>query len=139
MKKQTHMQVISGSLWQRMRCLIVCICLLFIVIPIVSAQEIIPQSGELGSSACSFITGNFHFNCIPIYIGYLVKVLFAMAGGFALIEIVKSGFQIAMSGLPDGNKEAGKQRLRWALIGLAMCILSFVIVDYILSSLLLGP
>ncbi|MBI3331764.1 hypothetical protein HYZ99_02280 [Candidatus Peregrinibacteria bacterium] len=103
------------------------------------AQEpaLIPPSGTLGAG-CNFITGEFDFECIPIYIGYLVQVVFAASGGFALIEILKSGYQIAMGGL-TGDKERGKQRLTWALIGLAFCILAFVIVDYVVTTLIVGP
>ena len=101
------------------------------------AQTLIPDSGTLGAS-CNFITGDMDFGCIPIYVGYLVEVLFAFTGGFALMEIVKSGFQIAAGGL-TGDKERGKQRLTWALIGLGVSLLSFAIVDYIISGLLFGP
>ena len=100
------------------------------------AQEFIPASGALG--ACNFVTGEFNFDCIPIYVGYLVKVLFAMTGGFALIEIVKSGYEIALSGV-TGDKEKGKKHLTWALLGLALSICAFLVVDFIISTLLLGP
>lgn len=107
----------------------------------VSAQspELIPASGTLPGGSCNFVTGEFEFDCIPIYIGYVVQVIFAVSGGFALIEILKGGYQIGISGLPGQDKEAGKRRVTWALIGLALCILAFVVVDFILSSLLLGP
>lgn len=100
------------------------------------AQEFIPSSGVI--AGCNFITGEFSFDCIPIYVGYLVKVLFAMTGGFALMEIVKAGYEIALSGV-TGDKEKGKKHLTWALLGLALSICSFLIVDFIISTLLLGP
>lgn len=102
-----------------------------------SAQELIPGSGKIGL-ACNFIDGEFGFECIPLYIAYLVQLVFGASAGFALIEIIKSGYQIAMGGL-TGNKEAGKNRLTWALIGLAVCVLSFVIVDYIVTTLTAAP
>lgn len=104
-----------------------------------SAQEpaLIPPSGTLGAG-CSFITGEFSFDCIPIYIGYLVSVAFGASGGFALIEVIKAGYQIAMGGL-TGDKEKGKQRLTWALIGLAFCIMAFLMVDYVVTVLTTGP
>ena len=98
---------------------------------------LIPASGMLGDK-CNFITGEFDFDCVPLYVGYLVQIVFAMSGGFALIEIIKGGYQIGM-GVLTGDKEAGKKRVTWALAGLALCILAFVIVDFVISTLLLGP
>jgi len=98
---------------------------------------LIPASGTLGDK-CNFITGEFDFDCVPLYVGYLIQIVFAMSGGFALMEILKGGYQIGMGGL-TGDKEGGKKRVTWALIGLALCILSFVIVDFAISTLLLGP
>ena len=106
--------------------------------PVATAQTFIPASGVLPGAACSFITGEFDFDCSPIYVGYLIQAVFAMTGGFALMEILKSGYEIAMSGI-TGDKEKGKKRLQWALIGLALSILSFLIVDFAISALLLGP
>lgn len=100
------------------------------------AQEFIPSSGAIGG--CNFVTGEFDFDCVPIYTGYLVKVIFAMTGGFALAEIVKSGYEIAVSGI-SGDKEKGKKHLTWALLGLALSICSFLVVDFVISTLLLGP
>lgn len=101
-----------------------------------AAQEpaLIPPSGQL-SAECNFITGEFNFSCIPIYIGYLIQVVFGATAGFALIEIVKSGFQIAWGGIDSGNKDKGKQRLLWALVGLVFSLLAFVLTDFIFTSL----
>ncbi len=103
--------------------------------------EFIPASGELGDDEkCSFITGEFDFECIPRYLAHLIKLFFGFTGGFALFEIIKAGYQIAMHGLGiTGGREAGVQRLVWALVGLTVSILSFLIVDFTISSLTLGP
>jgi|SRR3989338_2514102 len=96
--------------------------------------SLIPASIDTLGPQCDFVKGEFEFKCIPLYIGYLVQVVFGASAGFALIEIIKAGYQIAMGGL-TGNKEAGKNRLTWALIGLAVCVLAFVIVDYVVTVL----
>lgn len=127
-----------------MRRVLFCFILLGILFAFdVSAQDpgLIPPSGKLFGPGvvCDFTLGEFDFDCIPIYIGYLVQVIFTFSGGFALIEILKGGYQIGISGLPGQDKEAGKRRVTWALIGLALSILAFVVVDFVISSLLLGP
>jgi hypothetical protein len=102
---------------------------------------LIPATGELqgGAGACSFVTGEFHFDCIPIYIAYLIQVIFGFAGGFCLQQIIFAGYSIAMSGLTGGDKSKGISRLTWALIGLAVSVGAFLIVDFVVDTLVYGP
>ena len=99
---------------------------------------LIPEDGLIaGKENCNFITGNFDFECFPLYLASLINLVFLFTGGFCLTEILFAGYNIAMSGL-TGDKEKGKNRITWALIGLAASICSFVIVNYILSGLTFG-
>jgi len=115
---------------------------LLLLLPLAASAQIdphiIPASGTIGN--CSFVTGNLHFHCIPLYIAYLIQLIFSFIGTICLLEIIYGGYQIAMGGLPDfGDKESGKKRVQSALMGLAACILSFVIVDMLVSALISGP
>jgi hypothetical protein len=114
-----------------------------VALPIVtSAQgpgpQLIPDTGTIGD--CSFIDGNFSFDCLPLYLSYLIRLVFGLAGGFALIEIIKGGYEYAMSGIQaiGVDKESAKKRITHALFGLAVCILAFLIVDTIVSAVFLG-
>jgi hypothetical protein len=98
------------------------------------APAFIPESGEL-AAGCSFITGEFHFHCVPLYIGFLVKVIFGFAAGMCITNIIQAGFQIALGGL-TGDKEKGKNRATWAVIGLVAAIIAFAMVDIVLDILL---
>ena len=103
--------------------------------------QLIPDSGTIGE--CSFITGDFGFDCIPLYLAYLLRLAFGMAGGFAVFQIIQGGYEYALSGpqqvggLPD--KEAGKKRITNAILGLIVVILTYLIVDTIVSAIFLGP
>ena len=97
---------------------------------------LIPESGTIGD--CDFATGDIHFGCIPLYVAYLIQVAFSLIGGVCLIEIIIAGYQITVSGFSGGDKSAGYGRLRWALIGLAIAVLSYLIVDTLVSALLSG-
>ena len=99
--------------------------------------SLIPESGELGSG-CSFVTGEFGFECFPLYIAYLIQVVFGFCAGFALVGIIFAGYKIAIGGY-TGDKDKGKEHLKWSLIGLAICVLAFLIVDFLVSGLLLPP
>ena len=103
---------------------------------------LIPADGgdALFGGACSFITGNFHFECIPVYMSYLIRLFFGLAGGFALFQIIQAGYEYALSGLqpiagglPD--KEAAKKRITNAIIGLVVVILTYLIIDTLVSAI----
>ena len=103
--------------------------------------QVIPESGTIGN--CSFITGDFSFDCIPLYLGYIINLSFAMAAGFALLEIVRGGYEYGASGaqsivsaLPD--KEAAKKRITNAVIGMIVVVFAYLIVDTIVSVIFTG-
>ncbi len=97
--------------------------------------QLIPDSGTIGN--CSFVTGDFHFDCIPLYLAYLTRLAFGMAGGFALFQIVQGGYEYAISGLPTGiiDKESAKKRITHSLLGLVVVIFAYLIVDTIISAI----
>lgn len=103
--------------------------------------QLIPDSGEIGG--CSFITGDFGFDCIPLYLAYLMRLAFGMAGGFAVMQIIQGGYEVALGGLnqvgglPD--KDSGKKRITHAILGLIVVVLTYLIVDTIVSAIFLGP
>src|SRR3989338_4451702 len=106
----------------------------------VFAQQLIPESGIIPGTNCSFITGNFHFDCIPLYLSYLIKLAFSIAGGFALFNIIQGGYEYGISGLPAGivDKEAAKKRIYHAIIGFVVVIFTYLIIDTIVSVLFVG-
>ncbi len=100
------------------------------------APQLIPESGVLGP--CNFITGEIHFDCVPIYLGYLIKMIFGLLGTICLLMIIWAGYEWALSGL-KGDSSQAKARIRNAILGLVFAVLSFLIVDTIVSVLLSGP
>ena len=101
--------------------------------------KLIPSDGMIG--ACSFVTGDFDFECIPLYLSYLTKLVFSLAGGFAMVEIIKAGYEYAASAIPGGiaEKESAKKRITHAIFGLSVVIFAYLIVDAIISIIFLGP
>lgn len=101
--------------------------------PAYQNPAIIPPDGKIG--ACSFVTGEFDYECIPLYVAYLIQLMFGLIGGFCLIQIIQGGYQVGWSGLTAEN-EAGKNRIKNALIGFAVSLLCFALVDMIISVVL---
>jgi len=93
---------------------------------------LIPESGTIGS--CNFKTGEFTFECIPMYIGYLVQWAFAGVGMFCLIQCIWAGYEIAIANAIGKDKSEGVRRLTNAITGLVVCVLSFAIIDFVLSA-----
>ncbi len=85
-----------------------------------------------GIPGCNFTTGRLTALCVPNFIAHLVALIFGLLGIFFLGNVMFAGYQIAVSGL-TGDKEAGKKRLTWSIIGLIVAICAFVIMDLVLS------
>ncbi len=98
--------------------------------------QLIPESGRIAD--CNFITGEFHFNCFPVYLGYLIQLAFAWGVGTSLMQIVWGGYEWAFAGL-GGDTQGAKKRIQHAIIGLIVSILAFLIVDTVILNLLSGP
>lgn len=93
---------------------------------------ILPDNGMLGR--CSFLSGEIHFDCIPIFIAYLIEYIFGFIGTLSLIMIMYAGYEIALGPVANTG-ESGKNRLRNAIIGLIVSVMVFAIVNFIISSI----
>lgn len=98
--------------------------------------QLIPDTGTIGEN-CSFVTGMFTFDCIPLYLAYLIRLAFGLAGGFALFHIIQGGYEYALSGVQaiGIDKESAKKRIGNAILGLSVVILAYLIVDTIVSAI----
>ncbi len=101
--------------------------------------QLIPESGMIGD--CSFITGDFSYDCFPLYLAYLIRFVFGFAGGFALFELIRAGYEWAISGVAGefATKETAVKRITNALIGMAVVVLAFLIIDTLVSAVFIGP
>lgn len=92
--------------------------------------HLIPTSGTIGG--CSFMKGNFTWSCIPQYIAFLIQTIFSFIGTLCLIQIIWAGYEMSIGSL-SGDKEAGKNRMQHALIGLAFSLFVYLIVNMVVS------
>ena len=103
-------------------------------IPVAAAQtlSLIPEGGVAG---CDFASGNLAARCVPLFIAHVIKVVFGFAGGVCLILILLSGYRMILAVITGGEKGAGIEMLRWALIGFITSALTFFIIDFIISTI----
>lgn len=91
-----------------------------------------------GAAGSGFISGRITAACIPAFIAHLVQLIFGVIGIFFVINLMIAGYQIAFGGF-TGDKEGGKNRFKWSLIGLAIAVCSFVILDTVVSIIVPQP
>ena len=84
---------------------------------------------------CSFKWGSIHFSCIIPYVGYLTQGLIIAAAGFFLFTVIQGGYFYAIGGAIESYKESGKKAIRNAIIGFAVAILSYLLVDTVIQAL----
>jgi hypothetical protein len=111
---------------------ILLIFLIFLVlIPIAAKAQIFSVPNPLG--------GQHGFNSIQEVVKALIDVAFSAAGLVAVIYLIIGGFRYTTS---SGNAEAiegAKATIINAIIGLIVVFISFLLVNYILVALKVGP
>lgn len=103
-------------------------------IPAALAQtpSLIPEGGVPG---CDFVTGELTKSCVPMFIAYVIRVVFGFVGGVCLILILISGYRILLAVITGGDKSSGFEMLRWAITGFIVSALTFFIIDFIISTI----
>jgi len=82
-----------------------------------------------------FQDGNFEAACIPAFLAYVIKQIFAFSGGIFLIITLVGGLQYTIPFPSVGGKEKALGTLRWGIIGMIVCGLSFFILQFIVNAL----
>lgn len=76
----------------------------------------------------AFLIGDFQLWHVKCYAQYLINVLIFVAGGITVLFVVIGGYQYVFSGLTE-DKEAGKNTIQHALMGLAVVVLAWAFVN----------
>lgn len=87
--------------------------------------------------SCAIITGNIHLWMIPYYIVYWIEFLIQMSGILAVLMFVIGGIYYILGGglLQNISKDDGKKYMTWALMGMCLSFLAWVIVNVVLNFL----
>ena len=78
---------------------------------------------------------NSHPNTFQGIFQFIIQILLGIVGLLAVLFIIIGGFQYVTSAGNDEQAEAGKKTLTNAIIGLAIVILSYVIVVVVINAL----
>lgn len=77
-----------------------------------------------------------NFNSVPQFLAFVVQILLFLSGGVAVLFVIIGGFQYILSA---GNQETatkGKKTVVNAIIGIVLIVLSYLIINVIVNTLL---
>jgi hypothetical protein len=80
--------------------------------------------------SCSIKTGDIHLWMIPFYISGIANFFIGIAGTISVLFVLLGGFWYMTGGLTD-DKEKGKKTIMYALVGLGITLLAWIIVNVI--------
>ncbi len=89
-----------------------------------------------GLSRLRILFPSVAFNSISGFIYFIIQILLYIAGGVSVLFIIIGGFQYILSA---GNAESatkGKKTVVNAIIGLVLIILSYIIINVIVNTIL---
>ncbi len=89
--------------------------------------------GKQNILACGIRTGRISFALLPYFVTYIANFLLGLSGIIAVLFIVIGGYNYIYGGIMD-QKEKGKNTIMHALIGMWVAILSWVIVQVVLTA-----
>lgn len=76
-------------------------------------------------------SGNIHLRNIPCFIKFFTQTVIGLAGSLAVVFVMIGGYQYVVA--PDDQKDQAKKTITYALIGLAVSLLAFIITDLVLQ------
>jgi len=88
----------------------------------------------ISDAGCSFATGDAHFACIPVYIKQLTFIVVSLAASISLLLLIANGFRYMVMPAIGESSDAAKKGILYAIIGLCVSLLSYIILDTIVCS-----
>jgi len=97
------------------------------------AEEItITGRGDVCIGLANMIrTGNIQLRNIPCFIAFFTQTLVGISGTLAVIFVMVGGYRYVIG--RDEEKDAAKKTITYALIGLAVSLLAWIIVNLVLQ------
>jgi len=76
-------------------------------------------------------TGNIHLNNLPCFIKYFTETLIGIAGSISVVFVMIGGYKYIV--FSEQKKEEAQKTIIHALIGLAVSLLAWVLIDLVLQ------
>ena len=99
---------------------------------ILPADDVIEGYGDVCFGIGQAIrTGDIHLRHIPCFIKYFAQTLIGIAGTLAVIFVMIGGYRYVLGS--DEQKDEAKRTILYALIGLAVSLMAWILVDIVLQ------
>ncbi len=69
------------------------------------------------------------WNCVPAYISVLTGVVIGFCASICLVRLIWAGFEYMMGPATGGSSDDAKKHIINALLGLAICLLTYIIIE----------
>jgi len=101
-----------------------------------SPPTLLPRTDDSIGGPCMGLatmirTGNIHLSNIPCFIKYFTQTLVGLAGSLSVIFVMYGGYRYVIS--TDDSKDKAKKTITFALVGLAVSLLAWVIIDLVIQ------
>lgn len=83
---------------------------------------------------CAIKTGRISLQMIPYFMVYIINFALGLVGLVSVLFIVVGGYYYVFGGLTEGSKDKGKKAIEFALMGMAVALLAWTIVNVIIRA-----
>jgi len=90
------------------------------------------QGGKCIGLADMIRTGNISLSSIPCFIKFFTQTLVGIAGTLAVIFVMVGGYKYIIG--RDEDKDAAKKTITYALVGLAVSLMAWILIDIVLRA-----
>ncbi|MBT5016113.1 hypothetical protein HN748_00250 [Candidatus Peregrinibacteria bacterium] len=80
--------------------------------------------------ACAIQSGRVSLWMLPYFVSYIANFFIAIGGTISLLFVILGGFWYMVGGITD-DKEKGKKTIYYALIGMVISLLAWIIVNVV--------
>ncbi len=101
-----------------------------LLIPVVGFAADLPEAGALPENSGLPETD------LPSFIGTIIQWILGIIGVILIALFVYGGFTYATSAGSQDKIDTGKKIMMYAIIGIVIIVIAFVLTDYIISALL---
>ena len=89
------------------------------------------KGGACVGLATMIKTGDIHLRNLPCFIKYITETLIALGGSIAVLFVMVGGYKYIIGS--EDKKDEAKKTITYALIGVAVSLLAWVMVDIVLQ------
>lgn len=97
-------------------------------------EYMVNSEDRMNALGCSIKSGNIHLWMLPFYITHIIEFIIGIIGLVSVLFVMIGGYYYAWGGITE-DKEKGKKTVIYALVGLALAAMAWIIVNIVQTQL----